>query len=390
MSQAKESTQTLFNVCSLATNVLSERHEGSLIEYTKVTRNVLLATVEDRLTHLDVTSDFLKVATNIYAGYYLMSVALMNSIGNCNVRQVLDRLNTNRDPLGNAKNTVEEWASLEQYLDYPRFKDERREIDSPYTRHMNRTKLSVESNLVDLVKNKLAGKDVPEGQVHTASANDAIKTIYDAPNLAQGKVFEVTIENQGRRAVIPASVVINPLVCNREMFLSMYSAGSQNNSMINRFRRWKDGELSTIADMIFCNDIISERARLLKQDKHGLAKELQRRRSANRLSTLITQKTSIATASTISVISKQTAQDIELAVGGKLSNTKVRDGVFAASGLVMLCIVDEMYEMLTIYYRSLAHPQELTFAEVKSPSKGNGPNPMEILKAFQSGQVPNI
>lgn len=384
--------QTLFNACSLATNVLSERHEGSIIEYSSPTRNVVLTTLEDKLTHHDVTADILKFCTNLYVGYYLQAVSLMNNIGNVNVRRVLDRLNTKRDVVGNAKDKAEEWIAIESFCQYPTFIKQ-----YPVTFFGDRNRYSLEDKMQN-IKDALNGND---GSHHSGSdrrgdkagslANqDTQKILNDVPNLAQGKIFEVVIENEGKRAVIPAMVQLNPIACNREMFVAMYAQANQNNTMVNRFRRWLDGELTTIGDMLFCNDIIAERARLLKQDKHGITKQLEAKRRSNRLSALITQKTSLATASTISVISKESIQAIELAVGGKIDNAKVRDDIFARSGLIMLIVVDEMYEMVTMYHRGQNHKMELTFSECKTAAKGNGPNVMEILKAFQAGQVPNI
>ena len=89
---SKDGVKTLFNVAALATNVLSERGEGSLIEFASSTQNIILVTVEDTLTHHAVTPEILKFCTNIYIGYYLQAVALLNTIGDVSVRQVLDRL----------------------------------------------------------------------------------------------------------------------------------------------------------------------------------------------------------------------------------------------------------------------------------------------------------
>ena len=117
---SKDGVKTLFNVAALATNVLSERGEGSLIEFASSTQNIILVTVEDTLTHHAVTPEILKFCTNIYIGYYLQAVALLNTIGDVSVRQVLDRLNTNRSISSNAKDTVE-WIAQESFLDYPKF-----------------------------------------------------------------------------------------------------------------------------------------------------------------------------------------------------------------------------------------------------------------------------
>lgn len=352
-TENKNAVQTLFDVASIATNVLSDKREGSVIEYASVCNSRLITTVEDRLTHNEVTANIMKLMTNLYVGYYMQCVGLMNQVGNINVRQVLDRLNPNRDLADNTRDQLVQWVAVESTYDYPKFGD-----------------------YMPVVANE-------------AKQDDA-QWASEAPNLAMGKIFEVTIENNGCKAVIPARVVLSPISCNQAMFTAMYGYGNQNNTFMNRFRRWRDGELSTIADMIFVNDIISEKAKLLKHDKLKIVENLEKRRLGNKLSTLITQKTSIATASSITILSKDAIKAIELNNGGRITDTKMRNALFEKSGLIIMAIVDEMYETVTFYFRGEAHSTELTFNECKVSSKGNGPNPLEILKAFQSGQVPNI
>lgn len=352
-TEDKNAVQTLFDVASIATNVLSEKREGSVIEYSSVCNSRLITTVEDRLTHNEVTSNIMKLVTNLYVGYYMQCVGLMNQVGNINVRQVLDRLNPNRDTIGNGRDRIEQWVAVESTYDYPQFGD-----------------------YMPAIATEADQKDT--------------QWASEAPNLAMGKIFEVVIENNGCKAVIPARVTLAPISCNQAMFTAMYGHGNQNNTFMNRFRRWQDGELSTIADMIFVNDIISEKAKLLKHDKLKIVEQLEKRRLNNKISTLITQKTSIATASSVSILSKDTIKSIELNNGGRISDAKIRDAIFEKSGLIIMAVVDEMYETVTFYFRGESHSTELTFNECKISSKGNGPNPLEILKAFQSGQVPNI
>ena len=114
-----ETAHSLINVATLATNILSEAAEGSLIDYTAVLRNEPIVMMEDSLVHQAVSSDVLKFLTNLFAGYYLQAVAITNNIGNVNVMQVLDRLNSKRDVLSNAK---AEFVSRESFAPRPQFK----------------------------------------------------------------------------------------------------------------------------------------------------------------------------------------------------------------------------------------------------------------------------
>lgn len=347
---------SLFNVISLATNVLSEHHEGSVLEYTDVCNSKLVCTIEDRLTHSNACSNVMKIALNVYIAHYLMAVRLMTTVGDVQVRQVLDRLNPNRDVVQAGKDRIEQFAVLESRFDYPQF---------------------------------TAFEPVPALEASTPPAGSA-GWAQDAPHLGMGKVFDVSIQQDDKVACIPVRVTLSPVTCNQQMFVSMYGDAGQQNTFINRWRRWRDGELSTIADMIFVNDILSDKAAILKMDKKGIVKEIEKRRNKNKISTLITQKTSIATASTISIITKDTANLLALNIGGRIEDDKVRHHLFAKSGIVIMAVIDEMYETITLYYRGQNGGTEISFKEAEFASGGKGPNPMEILKALQSSQVPNF
>ena len=390
-----ETAHSLINVATLATNILSEAAEGSLIEYTAVLRNEPIVMLEDSLVHQAATSDVLKFLTNLFAGYYLQAVAITNNIGNVNVMQVLDRLNSKRDVLANAK---AEFVSKESFTPRPQFTLKPQiSKESAALMYPAFYRKSLESYDVGLESTLLNNKDGDASNTKKndlvdiqSSGKDAVKSMAEAPNLATGKVFEVVIENEGKRAAIPVSVRLNPLGCTPALIQEILSLGDVRNSTIERFWRWREGELEFINDLILCNDLIEKHYALLKADKHGIYKDILKRRRANRLSALITQSTSLATASSMAIITEDTASEIQLAIGGKLSDPKVRSSVFSRCSLMFLVVIDPEMQFLRIYHRGIAYPMEMTFGEVKNQAKGNGPDVMELLKAFSAGQRPNI
>lgn len=390
-----ETAHSLINVATLATNILSEAAEGSLIEYTAVLRNEPIVMLEDSLVHQAATSDVLKFLTNLFAGYYLQAVAITNNIGNVNVMQVLDRLNSKRDVLANAK---AEFVSKESFTPRPQFTLKPQiSKESAALMYPAFYRKSLESYDVGLESTLLNNKDGDASNTKKndlvdiqSSGKDAVKSMAEAPNLATGKVFEVVIENEGKRAAIPVSVRLNPLGCTPALIQEILSLGDVRNSTIERFWRWREGELEFINDLILCNDLIEKHYALLKADKHGIYKDILKRRRANRLSALITQSTSLATASSMAIITEDTASEIQLAIGGKLSDPKVRSLVFSRCSLMFLVVIDLEMQFLRIYHRGIAYPMEMTFGEVKNQAKGNGPDVMELLKAFSAGQRPNI
>lgn len=366
-----ETAHSLINVATLATNILSEAHEGSLIEYTSVCRNEPITIVEDSIGGLDVATDINKVLTNLFAGYYLQAVAITNNIGSVNVMQVLDRLNSKRNVLENAK---AEFVSKESFDIRPTL---------PI-----KPKFSKESAALmypGIHRPSLASYDV-----HSQESKGIYATPVEAPNLAVGKIFEVTIENEGKCATIPVSVRLNPLLCSPLLMKELISLGDVRETAKERFYRWREGELSFINDLLFCNDLVDKHYSLLKADKHGIYKDILKRRRENRISALITQSTSLATASSMMIISADTAKEVQLAIGGKLSDNKVRANVFSRCSLMFLVVVDPELQMVKIYHRGIAYPMDLTFGELRQQAKGNGPDVMEILKAFSAGNRPNI
>lgn len=390
-----ETAHSLINVATLATNILSEAAEGSLIEYTAVLRNEPIVMLEDSLVHQAATSDVLKFLTNLFAGYYLQAVAITNNIGNVNVMQVLDRLNSKRDVLSNAKAefvSKESFSPRPQITLKPQISKESAALMYPafYRKSLESYDVSLESIVLDNKdgnESKTKKNDLVEIQ---SAGKDAAKSIMEAPNLATGKIFEVVIENEGKRAAIPVSVRLNPLGCTPGLMQEILSLGDVRNSTIERFYRWREGELEFINDLILCNDLIEKHYSLLKADKHGIYKDILKRRRANRLSALITQSTSLATASSMAIITEDTATELQLAIGGKLSDPKVRSSVFSRCSLMFLVVIDPELQFIRIYHRGIAYPMELTFGEIKNQAKGNGPDVMELLKAFSAGSRPNI
>ena len=176
-----ETAHSLINVATLATNILSEAAEGSLIDYTAVLRNEPIVMMEDSLVHQAVSSDVLKFLTNLFAGYYLQAVAITNNIGNVNVMQVLDRLNSKRDVLSNAK---AEFVSRESFAPRPQFKltpeisKESAQLMYPaYYRPSVESydEVSVESTILD-------NKDNNAPDVNGAAGRDAVKRCTESCN----------------------------------------------------------------------------------------------------------------------------------------------------------------------------------------------------------------
>ena len=62
---------------------------------------------------------------------------------------------------------------------------------------------------------------------------------------------------------------------------------------------------------------------------------------------------SAADASNVAIITKETAKQIGQKLYGKIDTTAVRERIFNNSYLLLLVVVDEQYEQVTMYHRGL-------------------------------------
>lgn len=438
---------TLFNVAKAAGDFLSNvTDETSLIESTSVARNEPYVIVEDSLVHMDITPNLLKLLTNLYMGYYLQAVALDNNVGGVNILNKLDKLNAKRNSKTNEFITKRLNQSFESFVGIgpfdkyhtfpkggsPTLSTESLNMCYPVLRPVNPSNnvstsfeasiafgktddlTQEEQAIVDAINQAYAGD--PSGamkqkieldkiinsnkaeelrsareitKLMSSVQADGLKTINDAPNLAVGKHFQVIIENEGKQASIPVLVRLHTLNVSRFLMTQILSLGDMRDTAKERWNRFKEGELS-VWDLLFCNDLIEKEYKTLGHDKHGVYREIEKRRRDNKIANYISGQKGLATASSMAIISEQTANELHLILGGSLSNSKIRSHVFARCSLMFLVVVDSSMQYVTIYHRGIDLPMEHMFSEINRLGKSDGPNPLDLLRSFQAGQRPNI
>lgn len=431
---------SLMNIAALASSILADT-EQSLIEYTSVVRQEPVVLIEDGLTHLDVTPNLLKTLTNLYMAYYLQAVSINNHVGDCSVMSTLDKFATHRS-LSNAVGTFIEKTygqlvpSKESFADriqmthsaFPQLKQmslESAKLCYPSVRNqqIESYQLSAESLTQsfesDEVEVPVEGKEfdhktwiktmqdkhglfygveptgdekqqIQQAKVAADVLNASTKMVHDAPNLAVGKMFNVTIENNGRSAVIPVSVRLNSMDAHRLLMMKILAQGDLKNTWKERWNRWREGELRFFKDLILCHDLLAEHATLMKADKHGLYKQILKTRRNNKLAEAMTGNVSIAAASSIAIVSKDLTEEMRFMIGGGIENETLRANIFARCGLMFLVVVDPALQYATIYHRGIKNGMELTFSELGKLGKGTGPDTLDMLRAFQAGQRPNL
>lgn len=381
----------LSGIAHIVKSLASIQKNDSLVPFTSVLRVEPITMIDKRLERVDYLPEVLQTLLSMFCGFYLQAVSCMAKVGDVNVVKLLDAINPSRDASLAASSVVEAingsnsvgMLSMESYegARLPRPKDFGIESIG-----MARAAGKARGFLID---NELTAKTrnmqgVSDSKLDTSKA---IKAASENVNLAVGKMLDVTIESNGQRAVFPIQVRLATAVVESEVLTHILGSSGHDNSIQERYHRWKSGDLQFWRDLVLCQDLIDEQKKLLMKDKTGAMAEINRRRATNSVAAMATGTPSIGSASAIAVISKQTATDLERRNLGKLSDLAFRNKIMMDSLTMLLVVVDTDYESVTIYTRDIQLPSRFSVRELKTANKGTGPDIGELLKMYRAGQA---
>lgn len=219
---------------------------------------------------------------------------------------------------------------------------------------------------------------------------DTLATVKELSNLSVGKEVAVDVSDGLHQGTIICNVRLIASSMPSADLVHILSVGNEDRSVKERFHAWRSGRLELIKDAFFCRDLIRAHRKALMKDKDGMYANILARRRGNQLSTVLSANPSVATASNLAVISSEAAEQLELAVGGKLKDFKTREKIFDKTALMILAVVDKAWGQVTFYHDGIPQPTQLTMSALKSANKGSGPDVSEILKAYRAGSNPSL
>ncbi len=219
---------------------------------------------------------------------------------------------------------------------------------------------------------------------------DTISSLSELSNLSVGKMLNVEITDGLHRATIPIAIRLMASSLPSASLIHILTIGNKDNSAKERYHAWKSGRLEFIKDLCFCQDLIDEHRKNLMHDKDGVYSNLLHRQRGNQLSTIVSGNPTVATASNIVVMSKATADKMELELDGKLSEFKIRERIFKTTYVMIMAIIDQSWNIVTFYHRGINGSTELSVKDLKASNRGGGTDVSEILKAYQFGNSPSL
>lgn len=401
----------------------------SLVDFTSVGRVEPLVLIEQPAMHCQCIGEVQQSLLSIFAGYYLQAASLMNAIDNVKVIDRLDVLNPNRNPSTAAMNT---WMiateAYEHGLPFPGNKKLQLAVESGQAGMgslggaQSKTNPNAGLNMgqggvgsggksnngkgtagamggmgmsgADSDDNSAsqAGRGgKPGNNVQSITKQDVNKTMTELANLSVGKAYEINITDG--KASIPVQVNIRLIasVMNTPDLVHILATGSEDNSFKERWHGWKSGRLSFWKDLVLCNDLIDKHRQDLLKDKTGTIATISRTNTNNQLSSLISGSPTVASATNMVVMTKDSAERLELQLEGKLSKYDIRQRMFKKTSIMLLAVIDEVdFNTVTIYHRNIATPTTVRIKDLKASNKGNGPDIADIMKALMGGHAPSL
>ena len=366
---------TVNDIISLGSSWTALQGNTSLIEVSNPARIAPMCVVGEDCAYLSYLSDILQTNLSIFTGYWLQAFNMQShaKVGDVKVLQVLDRLNPNRNPLQTLSYTKE--AKINHFS----------QKVLPY--------ISCEANTyragLPMRSNRLALEAAAEINDVSVDARE-FTALKEASNLGVGKDIQVSIDlpdNKRFRFMVNISLMVNLIP--PQLMTAIFSKNARDLTIRERTYQYKAGRIG-LSDLFFGLDLIREERNALIRDKSGVYTEIKSRANKNRLSGVISGNPSVAASSNIYVISSENAKEIENKHHGQLKDPRFREALFEDTYAMLMCVVHQDAERVTFYHRSISASQSVSVKDLKSISKGGGPDISEVLRAYTLSTAPTL
>lgn len=380
---------------------LKASQQTDLVRVTQSARVEPILLMDQRAAQVPFIQDVVHSLYNLFTGYWLLSVSLDTTINGVSVGRRLDKFATDRD-LADATATAIGSAFESMDIGLPFAKDVQRasfeSANAAYLKQFEEDCVTFESvglgleSVTDDVPDYRNGPAEKEERAKAVLAaqrvTDPNKIVQSITNLAVGNIVEVTISEDGKEAKVPVMIRLRVAGMNPTAMVQTLALGGVDMSFRGRWRAWRAGELRFWSDFVMAMDRVDAHRAASMNDETGYYKTVYNRAKRNGMAEILTSGPSLGTASSIIVITQQTAEELERQIGGQLSSFKVRQGIFGQTYSMLLAVVDPDWESVTIYTRGIDMPTKLSKDMMKTAGKSDSKELMDILKSYQLGKAP--
>lgn len=372
---------------------------SSLADITKPLRVEPVTIIDQQIADQPYIQDLLKLTVSLYAGYYLQAVNMVFGVGKIETLKVFDSLNPERSGaavLGfenfraavfDADTYANGLPSLEAFS-----KPMRQGLLAEYSAEKYQASLEYHAALEafdpkakkDADVDKKGDKEPTNGM----SSGDTGK-IYEAENLAIGKTITVTVRSGKEEAKLPVTIKLIPAVIPSDTITHIFTAGGRD-TWAHRLFLVKSGQIKFWRDFVMGQDMIDAHMKALMTDKSGVYKTILDRRRNNVVQAVTSGRLSLADASNIAIVSTATMKASANTLYAKIDDINVRKKFFDNTYLLMMMVVDDRWNRVTIYHRGVDLASSYRIDDIKVAEKSKGQDITEIFKMFSKQMHTNI
>ena len=347
------------------TELIRSSSSNSLVEYASHTRAEPRCLIENEISTMPEMEDIARTMLTIFSGYYLSSVSIATNVGDINVIKQLDKVNPNRKIINSVGNRADALITMEAY-------------ENGLPNPLNPPRIKMES------------ADTDDSSSSTQGRNN-IEMIKAADQLSVGKSLEVKFNSKGeeRSIIIQARLMVQ--LATSSALANILSIGSIDNSIKERYHKWRAGDLEMVKDLLLCRDIYVNHPKALVSDSTGYYSQARAANRSNKISGILSANPSVANYSTVFIISKETVNRLERETGYKLENFQQREKIFGKTFAMMIAVVEPKWKDVTIYHHSINRPTTVSFKDMKAIGKsGSGDEVNQVLEAYRIGDAPKF
>lgn len=358
------SASSLLNAVGMIKQQWANGAGKSLVSHSKALRVEPHCLIDERISRMPDAKKFVQAAQRIFTPYYLLSVAADNKIGSVKVAQRLDKFATDRD----LHNASVHFLSQEGF-----------EHGLPFVG---------EAVGLDRYKAYSSEADIPtdRAKVTGSSVGDVNKAATEINNLSVGQVVNVELIDGQNRMTLPVQVRMKPMGATSNNIAEILALGGEDNSNATRKMRVRVGDLELIRDGILNQDRIDRYRAAVATDKTGYYQKMFKRRNRNAFATLLSGQPSIGELSTVVIMSRETQILAEEKMMGTLTDFETRQRIFDAGLMMLIMVVDDDTEVVTVYTRDIDDVAKYTFKDLEGAKSSN--DMTDLLKLLMQGQMP--
>lgn len=366
-------------VISRLAGFVKQSRSDSIIEVSSNTRNEFLTLVTPEVAALSYSNEIMQSCLTLVTSYMLSAISTLVEIDGINDKEILDQINTNRDPLdsllgaGAKAHSFLGTESWQYGLPDPKNSGMLLCAQKPKSRRMG----------FEAIEDKEDERGMSFGRNTQAD-------MRDLANLSVGKTFEVNFEANGNRKTVNMQVRLMVSDIDDATMMGILRSGSGNNTFKERLIRVRAGSLHWFYDLILLNDLVDEARRTRIKDKSKFYRHILAKRSKNFLSGLFSLRPSVNNASAILAFTNRQAEELELEMGGELDDYAIRQKVFEATYTMIMVVVDPQWETVTFYHRGIDHKTTISADALKRANKKGGTEVEDVLRAYTAGAAPSF